>query len=150
MTPLAGVIDDKVYEQRLATIDVATNTLTQVTPRMFTSTSMTGRPTARLGSHRRTWFRRRELVRRETLFINSQSGAMREIYAPKWQIAEPRISPDGKSVAFIEGLMSDESSTGGDIYVVPIGWWHGAQPYAENHHFTFFTGLDRARSNYFR
>jgi dipeptidyl aminopeptidase/acylaminoacyl peptidase len=42
---------------------------------------------------------------------------MRQLYAPKWQIAEPRISPDGKYVAFIEGLMSDEGVTGGDIYV---------------------------------
>jgi dipeptidyl aminopeptidase/acylaminoacyl peptidase len=31
-----------------------------------------------------------------------------------------RASPDGKNVAFIEGLMSDEGSTGGDIYLVPI------------------------------
>jgi poly(3-hydroxybutyrate) depolymerase len=44
---------------------------------------------------------------------------MREIYAPKWQIAEPHISPDGKQVAFIEGLMSDEGVTGGEIFVVP-------------------------------
>ena len=32
MTPLAGVIDDKIYEQRLTTIDLATNSLTQLTP----------------------------------------------------------------------------------------------------------------------
>ena len=32
MTPLAGVIGDKIYEQRLATIDLGTNSLTQVTP----------------------------------------------------------------------------------------------------------------------
>ena len=44
---------------------------------------------------------------------------MREIYAPKRQIAEPHISSDGKYVAFIEGLMSDEGVTGGDVYVVP-------------------------------
>jgi dipeptidyl aminopeptidase/acylaminoacyl peptidase len=51
---------------------------------------------------------------------NAQSGELREIYKPKLQIAEPRVSPDGKHVAFIEGLMSDEGSTGGDVYVVPI------------------------------
>jgi dipeptidyl aminopeptidase/acylaminoacyl peptidase len=51
--------------------------------------------------------------------ISGESGQMREIYAPKWQIAEPRVSPDGKSVAFIEGLMSDEDVNGGDIYLVP-------------------------------
>ncbi len=35
------------------------------------------------------------------------------------QIAVPRISPDGKQIAFIGGLMSDQGSTGGDIWVVP-------------------------------
>ena len=35
------------------------------------------------------------------------------------QIALPRWSPDGSRIAFIGGLMSDEGSTGGDIYTVP-------------------------------
>jgi dipeptidyl aminopeptidase/acylaminoacyl peptidase len=35
------------------------------------------------------------------------------------QIAVPRWSPDGKSLAFIGGLMSDQGVTGGDIYLVP-------------------------------
>jgi dipeptidyl aminopeptidase/acylaminoacyl peptidase len=35
------------------------------------------------------------------------------------QIAVPRFSPDGKRIAFIGGLMSDQGSTGGDIWVVP-------------------------------
>ncbi len=34
------------------------------------------------------------------------------------QIAVPRYSPDGKRIAFIGGLMSDQGSTGGDIWVV--------------------------------
>ncbi len=34
------------------------------------------------------------------------------------QIAVPRYSPDGKRIAFIGGLMSDQGSTGGDVYVV--------------------------------
>lgn len=34
------------------------------------------------------------------------------------QIALPRWSPDGKRIAFIGGLMSDQGSTGGDIYAV--------------------------------
>ena len=37
----------------------------------------------------------------------------------KLQIAVPRFSPDGKQIAFIGGLMSDQGSTGGDIWVVP-------------------------------
>jgi dipeptidyl aminopeptidase/acylaminoacyl peptidase len=35
------------------------------------------------------------------------------------QIAVPRWSPDGQSIAFIGGLMSDEGATGGDIYTLP-------------------------------
>jgi dipeptidyl aminopeptidase/acylaminoacyl peptidase len=34
------------------------------------------------------------------------------------QIAVPRWSPDGKTVAFIGGLMSDQGSTGGDVWIV--------------------------------
>jgi dipeptidyl aminopeptidase/acylaminoacyl peptidase len=34
------------------------------------------------------------------------------------QIAVPRYSPDGKHIAFIGGLMSDQGSTGGDLYVI--------------------------------
>src|SRR5215472_3418195 len=35
------------------------------------------------------------------------------------QIAVPRYSPDGSKIALIGGLMSDQGSTGGDIWLVP-------------------------------
>ncbi|QNK03424.1 alpha/beta hydrolase family protein [Dyella telluris] len=35
------------------------------------------------------------------------------------QMALPRWSPDGKRIAFIGGLMSDQGATGGDLYAVP-------------------------------
>jgi len=35
------------------------------------------------------------------------------------QIAQPTWSPDGKSIAFIGGLMSDQGVTGGDVWLVP-------------------------------
>jgi dipeptidyl aminopeptidase/acylaminoacyl peptidase len=41
------------------------------------------------------------------------------------QIAVPRWSQDGKQIAFIGGLMSDQGSTGGDIYVMPAA---GGEP----------------------
>jgi len=45
------------------------------------------------------------------------------------QLAVPRFSPDGKQIAFIGGLMSDQGSTGGDIYVIPsTGVPHGKEP----------------------
>ena len=34
------------------------------------------------------------------------------------QIAEPRWSPDGKKIAFIGGLMSDQGVTGGDVWTI--------------------------------
>ena len=52
--------------------------------------------------------------------VDAANGQMREIYKPKWQMAEPHVSPDGKSVAFIEGLMSDAGLTGGDVRIVPV------------------------------
>ena len=39
--------------------------------------------------------------------------------APRPPNRRPRWSPDGKQIAFIGGLMSDQGATGGDIYVVP-------------------------------
>jgi dipeptidyl aminopeptidase/acylaminoacyl peptidase len=41
------------------------------------------------------------------------------------QIAVPRWSPDGKAIAFIGGLMSDQGSTGGDAWTVSAS---GGQP----------------------
>jgi dipeptidyl aminopeptidase/acylaminoacyl peptidase len=45
------------------------------------------------------------------------------------QIAVPRFSPDGLKIAFIGGLMSDQGSTGGEVYVIPAaGLKPGEQP----------------------
>ncbi len=121
MTPLAGVVDQKIYEQRIATIDLATDHLAQVTPADmyvyeydWTPDGQAWAATAAHGSGDANWWTARLYL------ANAQTGEMREIYRPKLQLADPRVAPDGKSVAFIEGLMSDEGSTGGDVYVVPI------------------------------
>jgi dipeptidyl aminopeptidase/acylaminoacyl peptidase len=45
---------------------------------------------------------------------NTTPGALHGL-----QIAVPRWSPDGSQIAFIGGLMSDQGSTGGDIYTIP-------------------------------
>ena len=49
-----------------------------------------------------------------------QSGGGRIIAAPAYQMNFPRVSPDGKTVAFIGGVMSDFGSVGGDVYTVPL------------------------------
>jgi dipeptidyl aminopeptidase/acylaminoacyl peptidase len=121
MTPLAGVIDKQIYEQRIATVELSTDRVTQVTPADiyiyeydWTPDGKSWVATAAHGSGDANWWIARLYL------ANAQSGVLQEIYKPKLQVADPRVSPDGKNVAFIEGLMSDEGSTGGDIYLVPI------------------------------
>ena len=121
MTPLAGVVGEKVYEQRIAVVDVATMKLSQVTPADFyiyeydwTPDSKAWVVSAAHGSGDNNWWLARLYA------VDAGNGNMREIYKPKWQIAEPHVSPDGKSVAFIEGLMSDAGLTGGDIQLVAM------------------------------
>jgi dipeptidyl aminopeptidase/acylaminoacyl peptidase len=40
------------------------------------------------------------------------------VYNPALQIALPKWSPDGKQIAFVEGIMSDQGGTGGEIFTV--------------------------------
>jgi len=63
------------------------------------------------------------------LYSEELGGAAKVILAPAevqgglhgLQIAVPRWSPDGQAIAFIGGLMSDQGSTGGDVWIVPAG-----------------------------
>jgi len=52
--------------------------------------------------------------------VDAASGQLRILAAPKMQMNRPHVSPDGTTVAFIGGLMSDFGSVGGDIYTVPL------------------------------
>ena len=68
------------------------------------------------------------------LYTQSLGGEPKTILAPAevagalhgLQIAVPRWSPNGKQIAFIGGLMSDQGSTGGDVWVVSAS---GGQPH---------------------
>lgn len=55
--------------------------------------------------------------------LDLHSKEMKLVYTPPVdrQIATPRWSPDGKSVAFIGGLMSDEGFLGGDVFALEGG-----------------------------
>jgi len=52
--------------------------------------------------------------------VDAASGRLRVLAAPKMQMNMPHVSPDGKTVAFIGGLMSDFGSVGGDVFTVPL------------------------------
>lgn len=123
-TPDAGVVEDKIYEQRLTTIDAASGQVKQISPADLYIHEYDWSPdskhfisTAAPGSGDNNWYNA------ELYTTDAATGATASIYKPSGalrglQIAVPRWSPDGKTVAFIGGIMSDEGVTGGDIYLV--------------------------------
>jgi dipeptidyl aminopeptidase/acylaminoacyl peptidase len=120
MLPETGVIADKVYEQRLAIVDVASGKVRQLSPPDMYVYEYDWAPDgksfaviAARGAGDANWYNA------QLYTTPGDSGKLTSIYKPHWQIAVPRWSPDGKSVAFIEGLMSDEGFIGGDVLVVP-------------------------------
>ena len=148
MTPLAGVIGSRIYEQRITTIDLASNKVTQVTPAdvyvyeydwLPDSSGWVG--TAAHGSGDNNWWIARLYA------IDGSTGSLREIYRPKWQIADPHVSPDGKAVAFIEGLMSDEGLTGGDVMLVPMSGGDSTKSHTGSSRLAFLFGMEFQRSH---
>ncbi len=72
--------------------------------------------------------------------VDAGSGALRVLAAPKMQLTMPQVSADGKTVAYIGGLMSDFGSVGGDIFTVPLA---GGEPRDLTPGFAgSFSGLD--------
>lgn len=47
-------------------------------------------------------------------------GSERVVLSPTYQMNGPKVSPDGKTIAFIGGIMSDFGPSGGDVYTVPV------------------------------
>ncbi|HEV2117493.1 MAG TPA: prolyl oligopeptidase family serine peptidase, partial [Terriglobales bacterium] len=121
MTPETGVIDSKIFEQRLTTVDLNSGRLKQISPADMYVYEYDWAPdsrgfavTAAHGEGDNNWY----IARLYTLGV---AGNMKEVYRPPLQIAQPHYSSDGKTIAFIAGIMSDEGATGGDIYTVPAG-----------------------------
>jgi len=116
----SGPVEEHVYEQRLALIDPQTGQAKQITPADTYVYEYDWAPsgdrlayTASKGNGDNNWWVA------QLFTVSAQSGQITSIHKPALQIANPRWSPDGKQVAFIGGIMSDEGSTGGDIYAVP-------------------------------
>jgi len=119
----AGVVGEHADEQRLAVAELASGEVRTLSPADLYVYEYDWAPdgrsfaaTAAHGSGDDNWYVA------ELYTLNRESGAMRSIWKPSVliQIANPRVSPDGRSVALIGGIMSDEGATGGDVYLVPM------------------------------
>jgi dipeptidyl aminopeptidase/acylaminoacyl peptidase len=118
---LTGEIGVSTDEQRIAVMPVAGGALKPVSPPDTYVYEYGWAPdgkgfaaTAAKGNGDNNWWIAK------LVYVDANSGALRVIAAPKMQMNLPRVSPDGKSVAFIGGLMSDWGVIGGDIYVAPL------------------------------
>ena len=119
--PDSGVLESKIYEQRIAVVDPVSATTHQTSPPNIYVYEYDWSPdsrsfafTAAPGSGDNNWWIA------QIYTMPSLGGEMKSIYKPpvERQLAEPRWMPDGKSILFIGGIMSDEGSTGGEIYRV--------------------------------
>jgi len=115
----SGVVEEKFYEQRLTLVDPRTGDAKSITPADTYVYEYDWAPdndhfayTAAKGNGDNNWWVA------QLFSISAGSGEIRQVYKPALQIANPRWSPDGKRIAWIEGVMSDEGSTGGDIFNV--------------------------------
>ncbi len=114
-----GVVDTAIHNQRIAILDLASSQLRQVSPENlhiydydWSPNDKTFVATAAPGPGDNNWWIA------QIYTIDIATGSAPSIYKPSLQVAVPRWSPDGKSIAFIEGLMSDEGFHGGDLFTI--------------------------------
>jgi dipeptidyl aminopeptidase/acylaminoacyl peptidase len=115
----AGVLSSIIYEQRLAVVPADGGIVTVLGPPDLNVYEYDWSPdgtrfavTAAHGSGDDNWW----IAELDTL--DARSGAVRTLLKPTLQMASPRWSGDGARIAYIGGLMSDETITGGDLYVI--------------------------------
>jgi dipeptidyl aminopeptidase/acylaminoacyl peptidase len=121
--PIAGVLGADALEQRIAIVQ-PNGTLAWASPPDLFVYEYDWRPdgagfvgTAAPGNGDNNWW-----IAKLYAFDASASSA-RVLYTqatPRQQIASPRVSPDGHTVSFIGGLMSDFGSTGGDAFLLAL------------------------------
>jgi len=123
----AGVLAATVYEQRLAVISAHGGAPTLLGPADLNIYEYDWSPdgrrfavTAAHGSGDNNWWVA------ELALLDARSGAVTTLLKPHLQLASPRWSGDGARIAYIGGIMSDQGSTGGDVFVIPAA--AGAAP----------------------
>ncbi len=116
----AGVVDERIDEQRIAVVDVETKAFRFASPPDlyvyeydWSADGRTFAAVAAKGSGDDNWWRA------ELLAVDAATSAPRLLWRPPLQITWPVFSPDGSAVAVIHGLMSDHGAAGGDVFVVP-------------------------------
>jgi dipeptidyl aminopeptidase/acylaminoacyl peptidase len=129
MKPWAGVIgEDGVEIQRVGVVNVANGSFSQVTPATLHAYEFGWSPdskhlvfVAANPPGENNWWVAQLYTEdiaggqpKSILDTTKVAGPLHGL-----QIAVPRWSPDGSRIAFIGGLMSDQGSTGGDVYLIP-------------------------------
>ena len=116
----SGVVEEHIYEQRLTLVDPHSGKTKPISPADLYVYEYDWAPdSSRLafsgatGNGDNNWW----VAQLYTIPVGL--GEIKQVFKAPFQIARPRWSPDGKQIALIGGLMSDEGSTGGDIYAVP-------------------------------
>ena len=118
-TPDAGVVGSRVYEQRLAIVPAAGGAirLSARRPERVRVRLVAGRHaprgTAAHGDGDANWW----IAQLYT--FDAASGAATRSIIPSCRSPRRGGRGDGKRIAYIGGIMSDEAVTGGDVYVVP-------------------------------
>jgi len=117
--PTTGVIDTAIHNQRIMVHNLSTGEERQVSPPDLHIYDFDWAPDgasmvapAAPGPGDNNWWIAQIYV------IDVAKGSAKSIYKPSLQVAVPRWSPDGRSIAFVEGLMSDEGFHGGDMFTI--------------------------------
>ena len=120
-TPDEGVVSEEFLEQRLTLVDAASGKVGQISPADTYVYEFDWSPDSKRlvissahGNGDDQWYVASLWI------IDAATGALSELLPkPGMQVAEPIWSPDGGTIAFIGGLMSDEPIPGGDVFTVP-------------------------------
>ncbi len=117
-----GLIGGMIHNQRIALVDGKTGAAKTISPENLHVYEIDWSPdgtafalTAAPGPGDNNWW----AAKLYTLAVATGTPSL--AYTSTTQLAQPTWSPDGKAIGFVEGLMSDEGYTGGDLMSLATG-----------------------------